>query len=403
MENKLIISKQNERILTSWLEDGRIRQFQAEPAESAVAVGDIYVGKVRNIVKNIHAAFVEFQKGQMGYLSLDEKVIPIHTQGRVQDETRVLIGDEIIVQIAREAVKTKPPTLTGKIDLSGKYVALSLGSSGINVSRKITDKQEKMRLRELLEKYSTQEYGIIARTNSQGISEEALERELNVLMQRYQKVVAEGMHKAPFACLYQAPPAYLGSVRDMYRGKIHQVLTDSREIYEEIQAYVREQNWEQEIEVALWDEHNGRMSAVYNIDKTLERTLRQKVWLKSGGYLIIQPTEALVSIDVNTGKAISRKKDAQKTFYKINMEAAEEIACQLRLRNLSGIILVDFIDMKEEEANQELLSFLSRELAKDQIPAKLVDMTGLGLVEITRKKVRKPLYDQMKLSQTEEN
>lgn len=144
------------------------------------------------------------------------------------------------------------------------------------------------------------------------------------------------------------------------------------------------------------------MDAVYDISRTLTRALREKVWLKSGAYLVIQPTEALVSIDVNTGKAISKKKDVQRNFLKVNLEAAREIAFQLRLRNLSGIVLVDFIDMADEEARRELLELFRAELGKDPVPAKLVDMTKLGLVEVTRKKVRMSLAEQIELCRMEE-
>ena len=149
----------------------------------------------------------------------------------------------------------------------------------------------------------------------------------------------------------------------------------------------------------MWDNGNGKMDAVFDISKSLKKALQEKVWLKNGAYIIIQPTEALVSVDVNTGKAVSKKKDVQKTFLKVNLEAAKEIAFQLRLRNLSGMILVDFIDMVSDEDNKTLLEVFREALAKDPVPANVVDMTKLGLVEVTRKKVRKPLYEQVNLKQ----
>ena len=148
--------------------------------------------------------------------------------------------------------------------------------------------------------------------------------------------------------------------------------------------------------IRRWDENDGKLDAVYDVTKTLEHALMPKVWLKNGGYLIIQPTEALVSVDVNTGKAISKKRDVQKTFLKVNLEAATQIARQLRLRNLSGMILIDFIDMKSPEYNKQLMDRLKSEFAKDPVRTILVDMTKLGLIEVTRKKVRKSLYEQIK-------
>lgn len=402
MENQLLISKGEHGIITAWTEEGRICQLQAEPARMEGILDNIYIGKVRNIVKNIDAAFVEFQKGQVGYLSL-QGAVPIHTEGRVQDGSRVLIGDEIIVQVSREAVKTKPPTLSGTLELSGKYVVLSLGEERISVSRKIKDKAERGRIQGLIGECG--QYagcGWVARTNILSATKEELSQEMEALHSRLDRILEQGKHLAPFACLYQAPAAYLGSVRDMYQHRVAKVLTDDKEIFGRVQDFLAENCWEDKISLSLWDEEQGRMDAVYDISRTLTRALREKVWLKSGAYLVIQPTEALVSIDVNTGKAISKKKDVQRNFLKVNLEAAREIAFQLRLRNLSGIVLVDFIDMADEEARRELLELFRAELGKDPVPAKLVDMTKLGLVEVTRKKVRMSLAEQIELCRMEE-
>lgn len=396
MTNQLLITRQEDRLLTAWAEEGRIRQIQAEPMTSSGILGNIYVGKVRNIVKNINAAFVEFQKGQMGYLSLQSEVCPIRTDSVIHKQERVLIGDEIIVQVEKEAVKTKPPTLSGMLEFSGKYVVLFTGSHKTSISHKIKDKQTRNRLQEILKAHcDSEEFGLLARTNSAAASEQELIEEIEGLKKRCRELIESGRHKAQFSCLYQAPAAYLGSIRDMYREQIREVVTDSQEIYDSVDVFLKENRWEDSIHLSLWNTEHGKMDAVYDISKSLKKALQPKVWLKSGAYLVIQPTEALVSIDVNTGKAISKKKDVQKNFLKVNLEAAKEIAVQLRLRNLSGIILVDFIDMASEEANQELLDTFRAELSKDPVPARLVDMTKLGLVEVTRKKVRKPLYEQI--------
>ena len=238
-------------------------------------------------------------------------------------------------------------------------------------------------------------FGFIARTNSASVSEDLLLKEAENLITRFHEIVQFGRHKSQFSCLYQAPAGYLSSIQDLRQDTYQEIITDCEGIYQKIIEFLTENHWEKHFEVTLWDEENGKLDAVFDISKNLERALRQKVWLKSGAYLVIQPTEALVSIDVNTGKAISKKKDVQKTFLKVNKEAAAEIAVQLRLRNLSGIILIDFIDMQREEDNQELLAFFRKELAKDSVPSIVVDMTKLGLVEMTRKKVRKSLQEQL--------
>lgn len=398
MPNELLITKQKNKILSVQVNEGKIFQIHAEDAgrEKYVRLGDIYVGKVRNIVKNINAAFVEFSKGQMGYLSLSEKSTPIHTQGFPYQEGRVLIGDEIIVQVAKEAVKTKPPTLTGFIDFTGRYVVLTVGRPQTSISKKIRDKSVREELNRILMEYSCPEYGFIARTNSANVPEEQLRQEIQALIQTYQEMMSYGLHRTPFTCLQKAPAGYLCDIRDGYAEQVERIITDSDDLYQEIRQYL-ETFWPEEgNKLVPWNPAKGKMDAVYNISRTLEHALMPKVWLKSGAYLVIQPTEALVSIDVNTGKAISRKKDVQKTYLKVNKEAAYEIAHQLRLRNLSGMILVDFIDMKSEEDNQELLETLRQAVRSDQVQTTVIDMTKLGLVELTRKKLRKSLFEQMK-------
>lgn len=394
MSDKLLITKMGDKIFTARTEGSRIVQIQTEDDSNEQVLGNIYVGKVRNIVKNINAAFVEFQKGQMGYLSLDMKQCPIHTDGAHYKEGRVLIGDEIIVQVEREAVKSKPPTLTGCLNISGKYAVLTTESMRNSISSKICDKDTRTRLGELLDKYITDDYGFIARTNSASADTEDISCEIEMLIKKYTEIVNYGKHKTAFSCLYSAPSGYLGSIIDSYDSSLEKIITDNEDIYNNIKTFLEERKNPALNKLVLWDVNHGKLDAVYNISRTIEHALMPKVWLKSGAYIIIQPTEALVAIDVNTGKAVSKKKDVQKTFLKVNMEAAKEIAIQLRLRNLSGMILIDFIDMDGEESNRQLIECLKHELAKDNIQTKLVDMTKLGLVEVTRKKVRKPLYMQ---------
>lgn len=395
MKNQLLITRQEDRLITAWTEEGRIRQLQIERAQSEGILGNIYVGKVRNIVKNIHAAFVEFEQGQMGYLPLKADFCPVHTDSVIHGQNRVLTGDEIIVQVEREAVKTKPPTLTGNLEFPGKYVVLSIGEKKACVSKKIKDKQVRKDLQEFLQEYCNRKgYGLLARTNSASASKEDLEREIDRLESRLEKLIVFGKHKKQFSCLYQAPPAYLESIQSISQENAGEVLTDDEEIFTAAKEFLDRSGWKDVPEVLLWNPEHGKMESVFDIGRTIEKALLPKVWLKNGAYLVIQPTEALVVIDVNTGKAI-KKKDARKNFLKVNLEAAKEIAVQIRLRNLSGIILVDFIDMDSEEANKELLETFRRELGRDTVPVNLVDMTKLGLVELTRKKVRKPLYEQI--------
>lgn len=399
MANQLLITKKDGAVLSVRVEDGKVAQIQAQPEDAGLLLGDIYVGKVRNIVKNINAAFVEYEQGKMGYLSLDAKVCPIHTDGVVSDGTRVLIGDEIIIQIEREAVKTKPPTLSGTLNFPGKYVVLIYGERTVSISSKIKDAERKQQLRGFLRNNIDGDYGFVARTNCKDASDEKILKEIAFLKQQLENIKKFGVHRAKFNCLYHAPDAYLCDIRDSYDSLLESIITDDDEIFNRIMEFAKIYQPEDIKKIKRWDNADGKLDAVYDVTKTLEHALMPKVWLKNGGYLVIQPTEALVSIDVNTGKAISKKKDVQKTFLKVNLEAATQIAKQLRLRNLSGMILIDFIDMKDADYNKQLMDRLRTEFAKDPVKTILVDMTKLGLVEVTRKKVRKSLYEQIKDAQ----
>lgn len=399
MANQLLITKKDGAVLSVRVEDRKVAQIQAQPEDAGSLLGDIYVGKVRNIVKNINAAFVEYEQGKMGYLSLDAKVCPIHTDGVVSDGTRVLIGDEIIVQIEREAVKTKPPTLSGTLNFPGKYVVLIYGERTVSISSKIKDAERKQQLRGFLRNNIDGDYGFVARTNCKDASDEKILKEIAFLKQQLENIKKFGVHRAKFNCLYHAPDAYLCDIRDSYDSLLESIITDDDEIFNRIMEFAKIYQPEDIKKIKRWDNADGKLDAVYDVTKTLEHALMPKVWLKNGGYLVIQPTEALVSIDVNTGKAISKKKDVQKTFLKVNLEAATQIAKQLRLRNLSGMILIDFIDMKDADYNKQLMDRLRTEFAKDPVKTILVDMTKLGLVEVTRKKVRKSLYEQIKDAQ----
>lgn len=403
MKEELLITRWKEQLLSLRVQDGSIVQIQAEANAGENILGNIYVAKVRNIVKNINAAFVEFQKGQMAYLPLNTTVVPIHTDGVPHQSGRVVIGDEIIVQVIREAVKTKPPTLSGKLELTGRYVVLTAAGEveedapcqSVSISKKIREKEVRESLKNILQEYCRPEYGFVVRTNSAAAGETELRHEAEALAKQYEEMIRYGKHKIQFTLLQQKVPGYLSQIMDSYSDSLEHILTDEEELYQEVRHYLEEQGWTDTAILEMWDPEHGKLDAVYNISRTIEHALRPKVWLKSGGYLVIQPTEALVSIDVNTGKAIGGKKDVQKTFLKINLEAAEEIAKQLRLRNLSGIILIDFIDMETEENQGFVMESLRRFVSADPVQTTVVDMTKLGLVELTRKKIRKSLYEQL--------
>lgn len=327
------------------------------------------------------------------YYSLQENPQPLVVSRRHQDAKKPLVeGDEILVQVSREALKTKFPAVTSNLNFPGKYLVLTSQHASLGISAKLPQ-PERHRLRELLAPLWDGSFGLIARTNAAGVKAELLEAELARLKETYAKVMEKAKTRTCFSLLSCPEPSFLSALRQIPKDSLSGILTDDQKLYDDLQAYLKASQPEDLEKLKLYQDRLQPLSKCYSLEKALEEGLRERVWLKSGGYLVIQPTEALTVVDVNTGKFEGGKKK-QQTFRKINQEAAREAARQLRLRNLSGIILIDFIDMEKREDRQELMEFLAQELKRDPVKTVLVDMTKLNLVELTRKKVRKSLAEQ---------
>ena len=394
MAKKLIITRLRDKIISSLFDDNELLQINVENENESSLLGNIYVGKVKNIVKNINAAFVEIENGQMCYLSLSDAKQPIYTTSHPAENVR--IGDELLVQVSKEDVKTKAPVATTNLNFTGKYIVLVHGKPGIGISSKIENEKDRKRFKKLLGPLIGEKHGFIVRTNACNASDDEIRKEYQILLALYENMKEFGIHRLRFSKLYQTPKAYICSLRDTLSNDIEAFVTDDTTLYTEIKEYLATYQVEDLGKLSLYTDSMLPLIKLYGIETKLENALREKVWLNCGGSLIIQPTEALTVIDVNTGKAVSGKKNVEDTFLKVNLEAAKEIAKQIRLRNLSGIIIIDFIDMTLEENKQRLLYTLNNYLKEDPIKTVLVDMTALNLVEITRKKIRKPLYEQIK-------
>ena len=392
--DRLIVTQLNDRVCTAAVSGSRITQLMMEPEDSSSLLNDIYIGKVQKVVGNINAAFVDIGGGRTGYYSLDENkehLFVSPTSGKLK------AGDEIVVQVSRDAVKTKAPVLTGKLAFTGRYCVLTAGKTGVGFSNKIGDNKYKARVRSMLNEALAEDgdrFGIIVRTNGAGATDEVLLQEYRQLKDMYLKLSKEASCRTCYSCIYRALPGYIAAIRDSYSGTLDGIVTDIPAYYEELKDYLEEYQAEDADKLTLYEDKLLPLSKLYSLDSALEHALNKHVWLKSGGYLVIEPTEAMVVIDVNTGK-YSGKKKMQDTICRINMEAADEIGRQLRLRNLSGIILIDFIDMEREEDREMLMRHLGDVVSKDPVKTTVVDMTRLNLVEVTRKKVRKPLYEQI--------
>ena len=389
---KLIITKYENNLCSLYLsQTGKPLELSIEPVSDKNRLGNIYVGYVTQIVKNIDAAFIEIADGEVCYCSLKEKVPYLF--GAHANNDKLCMGDSVLVQLEKEAIKTKQASVTGKLQFTGKHLVLLHGLSGVRVSNKITEKQEANRLSTLLKDLCTENYGFIVRTNAQNAADSVLKNEAKRLAAQYEALCSTGIHKAKGSLLYRTPLGYTDFLRDLPEDELTEVITDVAEVYETLSAYCRDFQPEDLSKLRHYTDSTISLSALYSFQKIWKEATAKYVFLKSGASLVIEPTEALTVIDVNTGKAVSKKTAGDEVFYKINEEAARACMEQIRLRNLSGMILIDFINMKAPEYNELLLKHLRELAAKDRLPVEVVDMTGLGLVELTRKKVKKPLHE----------
>lgn len=401
LHNKLIITKENmleisglDKVftITALYDDNQhMIEVQCEPQDAVSILGNIYIGKVKDIVQNLDAAFIDIGHGITCYYSLHELHHPIFT--KKMGKKILSVGDELLVQVVKEAMKTKFPVVTTNLSITGKYAVLTTENTMIGVSSKL-HKDTKDFYKEALSSYASEEYGWIVRTNAKDVNTNLFLDEIHSLREQYTSLRNTSIHKTCFSCLLEAPKTYVKKIMDQYLMDLDEIITDDAACFADLQSYIKDQVTEKLDVLHLYEDSKFSLSNLYNIRGQLEHALEERVWLKSGAYLIIQPTEALTVIDVNSGKNAA-KKNPQENFLKINIEAAKEIAAQLRLRNISGICIVDFINLDTKEAMDELMHAFRISLKSDPIPVRLIDITKLGLVEITRKKVRKSLKEQV--------
>lgn len=462
MSSALLIIERNEQILSLLYQENRLIQVKVhdekmvkdagsdfkqnhtadvelgnnevrEDKKSSLTLGTIYIGKVKNVVSTIDAAFVEVCKGSMGFLPMKNAKNPIIVNRKY--DGRIVAGDEILVQIEKEGIKTKEPGLTCNLSFTGKYSVVTTGKLGVGFSMKLNNKTktlwkqklEDWKIEDILQE---EKVGMVVRTNVTGLSindavykennelerecisegvnlledknrfeivektkslsgESCFKKELEQLLEQKKKVLDAVSYRTCFSCLYQPIEGYLTDIRDSYENSFDKIITNREDIYHRIKEEFPTMG-----NVELYKDSRISLEKLYSVETRLKEALDERVWLKSGAYLVIQQTEALTVIDVNSGK-IQKKNPKDDIYFEINKEAAREIALQLQLRNLSGIIIIDFISQNTKEQDSGLLAYLTGLVNKDSVKTNVIDMTPLGLVEVTRKKIHKSLKEQL--------
>lgn len=373
----------------AFAEDGELKELYYESLREESLVGNIYVGRVANVMPNLQAAFVDIGIGRNGYFYYGN-ARAVSDAGK--NPARPKVGDTLILQVEKDAVGTKGAVLTEKISFPGKFLVLLPKEAGeIGISKKITDPAERKRIRGILAAHLPEGCGAIVRTNGAGRTEDAFLQEMAALAEKIEKL-RQGEYMLPPALLLGENHPVRRAARDFYSADVGEYIVNDGQAYAELLAS-GDFNGEGQPQLKLHEDKVPLFSAYY-LERQSEKALEEKVWLKSGGFLIIEETEACVVIDVNTGKAAGRG-DLQKTILRTNLEAAEEAAKQMRLRNLSGIIIIDFIDMADTDARKAVTKALEDAVRKDRIKTVVVGMTELGLMQVTRKKTRPSLRRQM--------
>ncbi|MCX7771787.1 MAG: Rne/Rng family ribonuclease [Clostridia bacterium] len=381
------------------LENGELSEVYIESHEDGTLVGNIYRGKVERVLPGMQSAFIDIGLDKNAFLYVkdvlplqydeDGDVLP-HGEGLPDISELLSQGQEITVQVIKEPTGNKGPRVTTRISLPGRYTVLMPHSAAIGVSKKMESVEERKRLREIAQAVKPENAGLIIRTAAENLTEDKLVEDIQSLKLLWQGIVKKEQRGAVPRLLYSEPGIIAHAVREYLTADVHRFILNDRTEYDKVLALLDDAAPGLKMKVEYFSKSYD-MFEFYHVESAITEALSRKVWLKSGAYLVFDRTEALSVIDVNSGKYVG-KTNLEDTALKINLEAAKTIARQLRLRDLSGIIIVDFIDMHQKEHREQVVQALKEYVKADRTQTTVVGMTSLGLVEITRKKVRQPLY-----------
>lgn len=337
--------------------------------------GNIYLGVIKNIVPGLKATFVDIGKSKNAFIHFEDL-------GKTKDEIK--LNETILVQVQKNAVKQKGAKLTTNIKLTGRQIVLMPQTDFISVSRKIEDEQKREELKEIAKKYLPKNCGAIIRTNCILATEEEIKQDIKMLINRWENIKNIAKKKIKnVPCIIEEESGIVKSlILSTVDSKMNKITTNNEEYNKEILNFLKMHNLESRIEL----EYENDVFEKYTIEKELQSLKNNKVWLNCGGQIVIDKTEALTAIDVNSGKCIG-KNNLEETILKVNIESAKEIAKQIRLRDIGGIIIVDFIDMEKDESKQKLLNCIEEEAKKDRAKVQIEGFSKLNLLELTRKQL----------------
>jgi len=387
MGKVIVVNSTPEETRMAIFEDKELIEIFVERSTSGHHVGNIYKGKTKNVLPGMQAAFIDIGKDKNAFLYIGDEAEP--NSGAKNMDYTLSVGKDIMIQIVKDALGTKGPRATTNLTLPGRYVVFMPTVDYIAISRRIGNEEERNRLKELVEKVRPAGMGIIVRTMAEGKSEEDLHKDIDYLYNLWNALSARAKRANAPILLYRDVDLVIRIVRDYLSSDVEEFILDNREAYGRVCDLLKYTSPELVSRVRLYEGKEDIFSH-YSLGNELERVGQRCVWLKCGGYIVIDKTEALTVIDVNTGKFVGSTKLSD-TVFQTNLEAAREIAKQLRLRDIGGIIVVDFIDMDKEEYKQAIIAALEESLKKDRTKTNVLGFTELGLVEITRKKARQNL------------
>lgn len=414
MRSELIVDVQPADISIALLEDGRLMSLQKEARNIKYAVGDVYLGKIKKLMPGLNAAFVDIGSEKdafLHYLDLgsqfssfnafvqsaieDTQKVPqlpkfrclpdINKQGTISD--LLTVGQRIVVQVSKEPISTKGPRLTTEITFTGRFIVLIPFSNKISISQKIKSTEEKMRLRLLIESIRPKNFGVIVRTSAENKSVAELNNEMNTLLRCWEETIEKLQKNEPPALLHEEDSRAVSIIRDIFSPSFENVFVNDAETYSQIYNYVSLIAPERKETVQLYAKDEPIFD-FYNVSKQIKSSFGKTVSFKSGAYIIIEHTEALHVIDVNSGNRNKNADNQEENALDVNIRAADEIARQLRLRDMGGIIVIDFIDMNSSEHRQRLYEHMREVMANDRARHNILPLSKFGLMQITRQRVR---------------